>query len=205
MLSQEQTQQVKAQLLQQIEANFPEDKKQEAKQQVETMSSEQLEVFLEKNKLTKNQSSGDQGCVFCSIVLGDTQSYKIDENNSAVAVLELNPISMGHTLIIPKKHVSSKKEIPKEVFSLAEKISKKIKTKLKPKKVETFPGNLFGHEIINLLPVYNNETPDSERAQAKPEEIEEVLKTIFKEKKKILKKLKTQKIKEKMWLPRRIP
>ena len=80
---------------------------------------------------------------------------------------------------------------------------------------------LFGHRIINLIPVYENETINSNRYQAEKEELENVKKILIKrsksiEKKKIIKKTKKpkgkkspakkgKKSKESQWLPRRIP
>jgi len=61
MLSQEQIEQIKKQLLQQVESSFPEEKKEFAKQQIESMNAEQLEEFLEKNKLIKSQKDSSQG------------------------------------------------------------------------------------------------------------------------------------------------
>lgn len=213
MLSQEQIQQIKKQLIQQIEANFPEDKKQYAIQQIESMNAEELEEFLMKNQLIANQkgnSKGDeskiesQKCIFCSIVSGNIQSYKIDENKDAIAVLEINPISQGHSLIIPKKHTETKK-LPKNLFSFAEKIAKKIKKRLKVKDIKISSAKLFSHEIINILPVYKDENLNSKRIPIKPEELEEIQKILTKTTK-IIKKSKTiLKIDGKIWLPKRIP
>src|SRR3972149_5076784 len=169
MLSEEQIGQLKAQIIRQIDSSFPEDKKDAAKAQISSMSLEELEEFLEKNKMV-HQNTGK--CIFCSIVSGDIPSYKIKENKSAIAVLEINPVSMGHVLIIPKKHSSSKK-FPKEIVNLAKKISQKIKI-LSPKKIDVVPSNLFGHEILNVIPVYSNETLDSERSKAEKEELEQI-------------------------------
>lgn len=210
MLSPDQISQIKAQILKQIE-NFPEDKKELAKQQIESMNSEQLEQFLQQNKLIKQESSQDSQaqCIFCSIIAGNALSYKIEEDKNAIVVLEINPISKGHILIIPKEHKSFKDKIP-EVFSeILEKITKKIKAKFKPKEIKIFPSNLFGHGIINVLPVYKDEDINSKRHSAKPEELEQLKKTFEKKGKekivKIIKKPKAKKIKEKLWLPRRIP
>ena len=66
---------------------------------------------------------------------------------------------------------------------------------------------MFGHEIINILPIYENETINSERKQASPEELEQ-LTEILKEKPKpkIIEKPKIKKLdSKKLWLPRRIP
>jgi diadenosine tetraphosphate (Ap4A) HIT family hydrolase len=205
MLTQEQTAQIKEQLFRQIEKTFPDDKKELAKKQIEAMDSEQLEKFLEQNKLIKKRE-GEQQCIFCSIVFGDIPSYKIDENDKAIAVLEINPISRGHSLVIPKEHVS-KEKLPSEVLSLAKDISKKIKTKLNPKEVKLASANLSGHEVLSLIPIYKDEAPKSKRKQETPEELEKLQKILReKPKEKALKKIKkTKKIKEKLWLPKRIP
>jgi len=207
MLPQNQIEQIKQQLIQQIEATFPENKKEPAIQQIQGMNTEQLEEFLKQNNLIKSQQSPQtQQCIFCSIVEGSTQSYKIDENKDSVAILEINPISKAHILVIPKQHISESGKIPQTAFTLAKKIAKKIKTKFKPKEITISSANLFGHEIINILPVYKDETLNSQRYQAKPEELEKLKKLLEKKSKpKTIKKLKSKKIQEKIRLPKRIP
>ena len=200
MLSEKQSREIKNQIIQHIESTFPDDKKEPAIQQVEVMNSKQLEDFIEKNNLAReNQSQGDMQCIFCAISSGNIQSYKIDENKSTVATLEINPISKGHVLIIPKKHSD---KTSKRAISFAEKISKKIKSKLKPKEVITSSGNLFGHEVINVIPVYKNENSNSPRHKAEIEELKGIQKILTQ---KSIRKPKTKKIKEKIWLPKRIP
>jgi histidine triad (HIT) family protein len=44
-------------------------------------------------------------CIFCNIVSGKIPSIKIHENDSFIAILDKFPGSLGHTLILPKKHV----------------------------------------------------------------------------------------------------
>ena len=43
-------------------------------------------------------------CVFCSIVDGDIPSYTVHDGESVYAFLDANPLSRGHTLVIPKAH-----------------------------------------------------------------------------------------------------
>ena len=43
-------------------------------------------------------------CIFCKIVSGEIPSYKIYEDEYAYAFLDISCDSVGHTLVIPKKH-----------------------------------------------------------------------------------------------------
>ena len=201
MLSEQQAEKIKAQLLSQLEnTNLP--NQESIKENIETMNPQELEEFLNQNNLVNKNSTQ---CIFCSIAFGEVQSYKIAENEKAVAVLEINPVSKGHILIIPKEHILSEKEIPKQAKELAKKIAEKIKS-LKPKSIEIIPSNMFGHEILNVFPVYKNETLDSKRNRTEPEELLKLQKEFEeKPKLKLMKKPKTKKIEEKIWLPKRIP
>lgn len=51
-------------------------------------------------------------CPFCQIVKGEQDAEKIYENDSFLAVLDINPSCPGHTLVIPKKHVTNILELP---------------------------------------------------------------------------------------------
>ena len=75
---------------------------------IETLKENNI-IQDENGNLNENQREGK--CIFCSIVFGDSPSIKIGENEKAIAILEINPISEGHTLIIPKNHISSKEKI----------------------------------------------------------------------------------------------
>jgi len=213
MLTPEQTEDIKKQLIKHVEKGFPKDKHEFAKKQIENMDSKQLEEFLKRNKLlqasqTSQPAQKSQGCVFCSIVSGEITSYKINENRRALAILEINPVSKGHTIIIPKEHLSSSDKIPQPVFSLAKSVARRLKTKLKPKNTGISSLNLFGHEIVNVIPFYGDENT-SEKHPAKPEELAELQKILIKTEKSIkrTKKIKTdsKKPEKKTWLPKRIP
>ena len=208
MLSPEQIKQIKEQLIQQIEKSLSGKDLESAKEQIDSMDSEALEEFLKKNNMVNE--SGKEKCIFCSIVFGDISSYKIGENKDSIAVLEINPISKGHMLVIPRNHGD---EISKETTVLAEKLSGIIQEKLSPKKVLMSEQSLFGHKVISLIPIYNNENLKSKRYKAEKEELESMQKILSETKKKseektekVAKKVKIKKITEKnTWLPKRIP
>ena len=43
-------------------------------------------------------------CPFCEIAAGVAWAWRIDENPGAIAFLDVNPASEGHTLVIPRNH-----------------------------------------------------------------------------------------------------
>ena len=104
MLSEQESKQIKKQIIDQVVKNFPEDKREAATEKIESMAPEEVEEFMKEN----NQMKSDSGkCIFCSIVSGEIESFKLNESKNAVAVLEINPLSNAHSLVIPKKHLSS--------------------------------------------------------------------------------------------------
>ena len=46
----------------------------------------------------------EKDCIFCKIIAGQIPSHKIYEDENFLAFLDINPISPGHALVIPKKH-----------------------------------------------------------------------------------------------------
>jgi len=180
----EDAEKTKEHLLSQLE-NFPEEKREQIKNQINSMTTEQVESFIEQNKLTHLNGK----CIFCSIIKGESKSYKIAENNSAIAILEINPISKGHSLIIPLEH---KTEISEDTKELAKEVSKRLKEKFNPKTINSEETNIMGHPLIELTPIYGGET---EKKQASEEELESLQKEIITEEN-VEKKEKSDVIKE---------
>ncbi len=210
MISKEKAEEFRKQIIDHIKKTFPEDKKNLAIHQINSMSDEQLEEFLIQNKLLPSESPSEpsENCVLCGIYSQKIPSKIISREKNAIAVLEINPISKGHILIIPSKHSKITPEIKKDIENLSQKISKKIKSKLSPKKILKIDSEILGHPVRNILPVYSQETITSPRHKASEQELNELEKTlkITPKSKKIQKKPKKEPINEKnFWLPRRIP
>ena len=171
MLTEEQVKEIKEQLSKQIE-KFPAQQKETAKQQIDAMDAAQLEEFLEKNKLIKKDS-----CIFCSIIKEETPSYKIDENQEAIAILDINPVSEGHTLIIPKEHKPIE-DVP-SALTFAHETAKKLKSKLKTDEIKIESSNIQGHGIINIIPIYKDKK--AERKKAEEKDLQELQKKLKEE------------------------
>ena len=64
-------------------------------------------------------------CVFCAIAAGEIPSFKIYEDDFFLAVLDINPFSEGHTLVIPKEHYKGLLDVPPDVLAvLLERVQK---------------------------------------------------------------------------------
>lgn len=46
-------------------------------------------------------------CLFCKIIRGDIPSYTVFENDDVKAFLDISQVNPGHTLMVPKKHITN--------------------------------------------------------------------------------------------------
>ena len=67
-----------------------------------------------------------EGCIFCKIVQGQIPCVKIYEDDRVLAFADINPITRGHTLIIPKAHAENLWQIDEEDLLAVQRASKKI-------------------------------------------------------------------------------
>jgi len=45
-----------------------------------------------------------ESCIFCKIVAGDVPSFKLADDARSFAMLDINPVNPGHTLVLSKHH-----------------------------------------------------------------------------------------------------
>lgn len=105
-------------------------------------------------------------CPFCS--LGDREL--LASNASGVGIFDNYPISPGHTLIIPWRHIGSFFELSKTerdgLFDLIELAKAKLDAQFAPDSynigINDGPaaGQTIGHCHIHLIPRYQGDTPD---------------------------------------------
>jgi histidine triad (HIT) family protein len=53
-------------------------------------------------------------CVFCQIVAGEAEASLVNETERAVAFMDIQPITVGHVLVVPRRHASSLEELEDE-------------------------------------------------------------------------------------------
>lgn len=103
-------------------------------------------------------------CIFCKIINNEISSYKIYENDMVFCFLDINPLSSGHTLIIPKKHFKDISDIDSEYLSSINDATKYVynllMSKLGPDGIRIVQNNGICQEIkhyhVHLIPVYND-------------------------------------------------
>ena len=111
----------------------------------------------------------DENCIFCKIIKGDIPSYTIYENDYVKCFLDVNPITNGHTLIIPKTHFKDIYDIDEknliEINKAAKEIIKLLDEKLSPSgyKLQQNNGNLqeVKHYHLHIVPSYINQEKDN--------------------------------------------
>jgi histidine triad (HIT) family protein len=56
-------------------------------------------------------------CIFCKIIAGQIPCYKVFENQSVLAFLDIGPVSDGHTLLLPKAHCQRLDQCPPGILA----------------------------------------------------------------------------------------
>lgn len=72
-------------------------------------------------------------CVFCKIISGDIPSYTIFEDDIVKVFLDINPLSNGHVLIIPKEHFLNIDDISNDVLVHIMDVARDVKKLLEDK------------------------------------------------------------------------
>ncbi|CCC12174.1 unnamed protein product [Sordaria macrospora k-hell] len=70
--------------------------------------------------------ASDANCIFCKIVKGEIPCYKLVETEKTLAFLDIQPLSRGHALVIPKHHGEKLTDIPDDSLTELLPIAKKL-------------------------------------------------------------------------------
>jgi len=56
-------------------------------------------------------------CIFCKIIKNEIPADKVYEDDKILTFLDINPVTPGHTLVIPKEHYPMMTDTPDELLS----------------------------------------------------------------------------------------
>jgi len=101
-------------------------------------------------------------CIFCEIAKHNIPAQIVWEDDLAMAFLDINPNSPGHTLIIPKEHYAQLEVTPDqaltEIFSRVKKFRVALKQAMKADYIViSIAGNDVDHLHIHLIPRHKND------------------------------------------------
>ena len=65
-------------------------------------------------------------CIFCKIISKEIPSEIVYEDENTLAFLDINPINVGHTLVIPKTHHENIFDMPEDVLSKTVLVLRKV-------------------------------------------------------------------------------
>ena len=106
-------------------------------------------------------------CVFCAIVAGEAEAFVVGSSPTAVAFLDIAPLSRGHTLVVPTRHVTDLLEggadVLHEVAPLVEEVARLLVARLGADGLNLFQstGTAAGQEVphfhVHLVPRWRDD------------------------------------------------
>lgn len=107
------------------------------------------------------------GCLFCKIVAGEIPCTKVYEDDTILAFLDIHPVNIGHTLVIPKAHHVNLYDAPDETLArmmqIIKKLSISVKTALNADGIniemnnDAPAGQLIFHTHIHIIPRFSGD------------------------------------------------
>lgn len=130
-------------------------------------------------------------CIFCKIANGEIPAKTLHEDELFRVILDLNPATKGHALILPKDHASNLFDLPEKtaaaVLVLAKRLAADMSEKLGCDGLNLVQNNgeaagqTVSHFHLHMIPRYVNDgqTLSWTPGKASQEELEEVRKTLI--------------------------
>ena len=123
--------------------------------------------------------------IFSRIVAGEIPSYKIAEDDRIYAFLDINPLTKGHTLVIPKQEVDYIFDLDNETIGdmmiFAKGVAQKIKQNIACARVAVVVlGMEVPHAHIHLVPMNTEKDVDfgAKKLELSTEEFLEIAKSL---------------------------
>ena len=123
--------------------------------------------------------------IFTRIVRGEIPSYKVAEDERFFAFLDINPLTKGHTLVVPKQETDYLFDLDDRTLAdmivFAKRIALKLKEKIECKRVAVVVLGLeVPHAHIHLIPIQDEKDVDfrKEKLKLSPDEFRAIADTI---------------------------
>ena len=123
--------------------------------------------------------------IFTRIIQGEIPCYKVAEDDRYFAFLDINPLTEGHTLVVPKKETDYLFDLDDRTLAdmivFAKRIARKLKEKIECKRVAVVVLGLeVPHAHLHLIPIQDEKDVDfhKEKLKLSPEEFRAIADTI---------------------------
>ncbi|MGL4820976.1 MAG: HIT family protein [Bacilli bacterium] len=105
-------------------------------------------------------------CIFCKIISGQIPSRKVYEDEHVLAFLDISVATLGHTLVIPKHHVTDVFDLDantsSQLFRVIPSIARALEETFSPKGLNMVnnnreaAGQTVFHYHVHLIPRYDS-------------------------------------------------
>ena len=110
--------------------------------------------------------------IFTRIVRGEIPSNKVADDEKKFAFLDINPLTKGHTLVVPKQETDYLFDLDDRTLAdmivFAKRIARKLKEKIECKRVAVVVLGLeVPHARIRLIPIQDEKDVDFRKEKLK--------------------------------------
>jgi histidine triad (HIT) family protein len=109
----------------------------------------------------------EESCIFCRIIGGEEMVSVVYEDNRAIAFLDVQPVSQGHTLVVSKEHFETLFDVPEDLLahcmSVAKRIAPGMRRAVGAQAINVFSANgkAGGQDVLHfhmhLIPIREGE------------------------------------------------
>ena len=126
-------------------------------------------------------------CIFCKIAAGELPCYKVYEDDKYLGFLDIRPLTLGNSLLIPKEHHRWVFDVPNfgEYFEIAKKIALASEKVLNTESISLLTlGYEVPHAHIRIIPRFPDDLHPKGinttiNVNTSKEEMEKISKEIF--------------------------
>jgi histidine triad (HIT) family protein len=131
-------------------------------------------------------------CIFCRIIKGELPARVVKETEEAIAFLDIDPIQIGHVLVLPKRHVTDLTEMTREenmvVMSVCQDVMYSIRKYYSAESITIMQNNGacmdVPHVHFHIIPRFSGDgfklvEPDIEVSDFEMDEIARQLKNVM--------------------------
>ena len=107
-----------------------------------------------------------ESCTFCKIARKEAPASTVYEDEEVIAFMSIQPINVGHTLVVPKKHYENIYEIPEEevahLYRVVKKLAYAVKKAVDAEGIRIVQNNgeaagqVIFHMHVHIIPMHKD-------------------------------------------------